>query len=91
MVFALHQLFGVACHIVTQVVETELIVGTIGDVAVVGTATCGRVGFVLVDAVHGEAEELVHCPHPLGVTFGQVVVHGDDVYAFAGEGVQVDG
>ena len=91
VVFALHQLFGVAGHVVTQVVEAELVVGTVGDVAVVGAATCGRVGFVLVDAVDGEAEELIHRAHPLRVTFGQVVVHGDDVDTFAGEGVEVDG
>ena len=90
VVFALHQFFGVACHVVTQVVETELVVGAVGDVAVVGAATCGRVGLVLVDAVDGEAEELVHRAHPFGVTFGQVVVHSDHMHALACQGIEVD-
>ena len=37
----------------------------------------------------GEAEELVDTPHPVGVTFRQVVIHGDHVNALAGEGVEV--
>ena len=90
VVFALHQFFRVACHVVTQVVETELVVGAVGDVAVIGAATCGGVGFVLVDAIHGKAEELVHRAHPLGVTLGQVVVHSDHMNALARQCVKVN-
>ena len=43
-----------------------------------------------IDAV-GQAEEVVDLPHPVGVAAGQVVVHGDDMDALAGERVQVDG
>ena len=43
---------------------------------------------MLVDAVYGEAVELVERTHPLGVTLGEVVVHGNYVYAIACEGVE---
>ena len=91
VVRALHQLADVAGHVVTQVVETEFIVGTVGDVSVVSAATVVGVGLVLVDAIHGEAEEFVEQTHPLGVTFGQVVVDGDHVDAFSRQCVQIDG
>jgi hypothetical protein len=39
----------------------------------------------------GEAEEFVKVAHPLAVTSGEVVIHGDDVHAAAGEGIEEDG
>ena len=85
---ALHHLGDVAGHVVAQVVEAQLAVGGIGDVAgVVGPAGSGR--HVLLDQAHREAQEAVHLAHPLGVAPGQVVVHGHHVHAPAGEGVEV--
>ncbi|PSK61598.1 hypothetical protein B0E53_06501 [Micromonospora sp. MH33] len=76
-------------HVVAQVVEAELVVGAVGDVALVGRAVlAGRP--VGQHHAHGEAEELVHPAHPGGVALGQVVVHRDHVHALAGERVQVD-
>ena len=43
------------------------------------------------DATHREPQELVNLAHPFGVAFGQIVVHGDDVNAFAFERVEIDG
>ena len=36
-----------------------------------------------------EPHEAVHLAHPLAVALGKVVVHGDDVHALAGDGVQI--
>ena len=84
-------LFGLVLdHVVTQVVETELVVRTVGDVGCVSFAS-----LVVVEAVDdeadGQAEIAVDFTHPLGVTACEVVVDGDDVDAFAGEGVEVGG
>ena len=50
---------------------------------------------VVIQAMHDDAdahaEEMVDLAHPLGVAPGQVVVHGDDVHALAGERIEVDG
>ena len=43
---------------------------------------------MLVDAVYAQAVEHVERSHPLGVTLGQVVVHGYDVYTVTGQGVE---
>ena len=36
-----------------------------------------------------EAEEAVDLAHPLGVALGEIVVHGDDMHALAGQRVQI--
>ncbi|MCU0293902.1 MAG: hypothetical protein MUF10_18275 [Thermoanaerobaculaceae bacterium] len=77
----------VELHVVAQVVEAELVVGAVGDVGAVGRQTLG-VAHLVLDAPHGQAQEPVDLPHPLGVALGQVVVDGDHVHAAAGEGVQ---
>ena len=38
-----------------------------------------------------QAEKLVDAAHPLGVAFGQIVVDGDDVDAFARKRIQIGG
>ena len=91
VVFSLHQFVRVSCHIVTQVVETEFVVGAVGDVGVVGGASGVAVGLVLVDAIHLQSVELEEHPHPFRVAFGKVVVHGHQVHTFAWQRVEIDG
>ena len=79
----LHHILGLHGHVVAQVVETKLGVGTEGDVAVIGCAAFGRVGLRLVDTSHAHAMELIERTHPLRVTFGEVVVHGHHVHTLA--------
>ncbi len=79
---ALHHRLQVELHVVAQVVEAELVVGAVGDVAGIGVLALG-VGHVVLDHADGEAEEAVDLAHPLGVAAGQVVVDGDDVDALA--------
>ncbi len=77
-------------HVVAQVVEAELVVRPVGDVLPVGLAP-RLVVHVVLDAADGQPEEAVDPAHPLRVALGEVVVHGDDVDAPAGQGVQRDG
>ena len=77
-------------HVVAQIVEAEFVVRAVGDVAGIGVAAL-FVGQAVHDAADGEAEEFVDLAHPFGVALGEIVVHGDDMHAFAGERVQIDG
>ena len=87
-VAALDALLDGAGHVVAEVVEAELVVGAVGDVAGVGHAPL--VGAHLgQDHADGEPEEVVDAAHPLGLELGQVVVDRDDVDALALEGVEV--
>ena len=80
----------VELHVVAEVVEAELVVGAVGDVAAVGDLPLLVVEVVLDDADR-HAEEAVDAAHPLRVAAGQVVVHGDDVNALAFERVEIGG
>ena len=67
-------------HVVAQVVEPELGVRPVRDVARVRLAAFGERHEVL-DRSDGRPEELVHRTRPLGVALGEVVVDGDEVDA----------
>ena len=88
VVLALHQVAGRRRHVVAQVVEAVLVVGTEGDVGHVGAAAGRRVGLRIVDAGHRKSVELIHRAHPLGVSLGQVVVYRHHVHTLAGQGVE---
>jgi hypothetical protein len=87
---ALDALLQAPGHVVAQVVETELVVGAVGDVGGVLLAALLR-GHLGEDDADLQAEEAVHPAHPLGVALGQVVVDRDDVHALAGQRVEVGG
>jgi hypothetical protein len=88
VVCALHQFSRVGRHVVTQVVETELVVGSECDVCLIGFATCFRVWLMFINTVYAESVEHIERSHPFGVTFCQIVVNGDHVYAVACKGVE---
>ena len=84
---AMDEVLGAELHVVPQVVETELVVGPVGDVGPVGRAPL-LVAQVVLDHADAEPQELVEAAHPLRVAARQVVVHRDHVDALAGERVQ---
>ena len=85
---ALHALVAAADHVVAQVVEAKLAVGAVGDVGSVGRFLAVELHVVL-QAANAHAQKAVDLAHPLAVALGEVVVHGDDVDALAGDGIQV--
>ena len=90
MVAALHALLGASDHVVAQVIETELGVGAVGDVGLVGR-TLELERHVVLEQTDGHSQVLVDAAHPLGVALGQVIVDGNDVYTLAGNSVEVAG
>jgi hypothetical protein len=83
---ALHELFLVELHVVAQVVETELVVGAVGDVSAVGRLAF-LVGQAVHDDPHGKSEIIIDVSHPGRVAPRQVVVDRDQVHALSGQGV----
>jgi hypothetical protein len=77
-------------HVVAEVVEAELVVGAVGDVAAVDVLSLAGI-HVRLDGADGQAEAVVERAHPLGVAAGEVVVDGDDVDALAFERIQISG
>ena len=89
-VTALHHRGEVELHVVAQVVEAELVVRAVGDVAAIGVLPL-LVAEVVLDAADREPEKTIDATHPLGVAAREVVVHGDDVNSAARERVEVAG
>ena len=88
MVRGLHAIFEAELHVVAQVVEAELVVGAVCDVAAVCLLALG-VAHLVLNRPHPEPEKLVDRPHPVAVASRQIVIHGDYVHALALEGVQI--
>ena len=90
MKFSLYKLFLVDHHVVTKVIESQLVIGHIGDVASVSRASLLRL-HVVQNHAHGKAQEFMNLSHPLGVTLRQIVVDSYDMHAPSLQGVQVCG
>ncbi len=75
--------------VVAQVIETELGVGAISDVAVVLLAAHARL-LIVENAADRQAEVLIDRPHPFTVARGEVIVHRHHVHPAPGERVQID-
>ena len=85
IVLALHEICGTHRHIVAEIVESELIVRTKSDVAIVCTTTRFTVGLVFVNAIHAQTVELIERSHPFGVTFRQIVIDSHHVHTASRE------
>ena len=86
--FALNTFFRAKRHVVAQVVKTVFVVSTVGDIGGVSGAFCRCSHTRQVDA-HRQAEEFEQWTVVFGVTLGQVVVHGNNVHAFAAQRIQI--
>ena len=79
-------------HVVAQVVEAELVVGSVGDVAEVVLALLrGALAEPGDHETDTETEPAVNPTHPFRVATGQIVVHCDEMDALARQPVQVGG
>ena len=76
-------------HVVPKVVETELVVGAVGDVRVIGGPSLVVIQAVHDDA-HGQPQHFVDGPHPRRIPLGQIIVHRDQMGSLSGQGVQIE-
>ena len=79
------------CHVVPEVVETELVVGSIGDVSGISVSLLGPVPNLGHHQAHRESQPAVDLTHPLGVSTSQVIVDRAEVYTTPREAVEVSG
>ncbi len=88
-VAALHHVLEPVFHVIAQIIEAELVIGAVGDVAVVLLLAL-LVVEPMDDDADGESEEFVDLAHPFGVALGEIIVDGDDVDAAAGKRVEIN-
>ena len=86
---ALRHLAAFVLHVVAQVVETEFVVGAVGDIGAVGV-TLGFFGHSGDNHPDTKAEPVVKPPHLRRIAPGKVIVHGDNVHALALDRVEID-
>ena len=82
MQISLYQLLFIDYHIVTQIVETKLVIGDIGNVAVICGAAlffCGSVQY----HTYGQSQKFMDFTHPAGITACQVIINRYDMDALA--------
>src|ERR1700761_6402107 len=91
MVLALYHLIRRMHHIVTQIIETEFIIGTIGNVCTISLPARLAVRLVFVDTIHRKTQPLEDRTVPFGVTTGQIVIHRHDMNPFTSECVEIGG
>jgi len=77
------------CHIVTEVVKTKFVIGTIGDISSISHAATRRVRLIVIYTFHLETMELEKRCHPSTVSASQVVVHGNQMNSITSESVKV--
>ena len=88
MQWPLHALRVVIDQIIAQIVKTKLIVRTVGHIGAI------RGDFLIAFHArqihtHAQTEKVIQNPHIDRITFGQIIIHGHDVYAFARERVEI--
>ena len=75
-------------HVVSEIVESELVVRSVGDVAFVRSLAIGRLHLTL-DRANRQSERHVERTHPLHIAPGQIVVDRNDMHAFAFQRVEI--
>ncbi len=89
MMPALNQFICTARHVIAQVVETEFVVGAVGDVSEICFSSLGRIGLMFVDAINGEAKKFKDGPVPFRVTSCEVIIHRNNMHASSRKSVKV--
>src|SRR6185369_15023935 len=86
----LYVIFQGELHVVAEIVETELVVSSVGYVGSVGLPPLVVIKSV-DDHSDGEAEKLVQSSHPLGVTLSEIIVYRYNMNPFTADPVQIGG
>ena len=86
----LNEIVPVYDHVVSQVVESELVVRGVGYIAGIGSLLL-LLGHLSRDQADCIAEEAVDLTHPLAVALCQVFVDCDYMHALAGYGIKDNG
>ena len=78
----MYHLLFVDRHVVTQIIETQLIVGNVGNITVVSFLSLVRNSSDLKPR-HRQSQESVNLSHPLCISLCQIVVDRNDMYTLS--------
>ena len=86
----LHLGFSRHGHVVAQIIEAKLVVGSVSYVGRVLGPFHSGVALAGDHQTDAQPHPTVDLPHPLSVATGQVVVDGDHMDALAGDPIEVN-
>ena len=86
---ALYTVFFINLHVVTQIVKTKFVIGTIGNIRIICLLAVCRLD-VVDDQTDGQSQPAVDLAHLFRVTLCKVVVDGDNMDALSGQRIQVN-
>ena len=75
-------------HVVTQVIETELVIGRVSDGTAVGTLAI-LAGHARQDHTDRHIEGVIQTSHPFGVATRKVIVNGHHVHRTTGQRIEI--
>ena len=82
MKVSLYQILLINNHVITKIVKTKLIVGSICDIAVICLPSLIIIHGIQ-DHTNLQAKKLMYLSHPLGITLCQIIIDRDNVNALA--------
>ena len=90
MITALDLLFARRGHsVVAQIIETELAIRSVSNVA--GVLLPAHIRFLIVlNATNSEPKKIVERTHPFGIAACQIIVHRDQMRAASSQGIQIE-
>ena len=86
---AQNQLILVDCHVITQIIKAQLVVGHIGDIAAIGLLSLLGAHAIQNNA-YRQSHEGIDLSHPLRVTLRQIVIDSNNVNALAFQCIQIN-
>src|SRR5690606_2088544 len=89
VVFSLNQIFRRMSHVISQVIKTKLVIGSVSNIGFVGFASLRRIGLMIVNAIYGKSVEFEKWCFPGTIPFCQIVVYGNQMHTIPGKGIQI--
>ena len=85
---SLNQTLLIYCHVITQIIETKLIVSNICNIGIICFLSflCSE---VMHYSTYSKSQESMHITHPLSITVSQVIVNCYDMNSLSFKGIQI--
>ena len=86
---ALYHLIQTGNHVITEIVKTKFVIGTIGNIRIIGNLSLIKIQ-IMNNQTYRESKELINLSHPLAVSFCQVIIDRNDMSALAFQRIQIN-
>ena len=85
----LYHLIEGSDHVITQVIKTEFIICSVGDIRIVCDFSLVEIQ-IMNNKADGETQKFVYLSHPFAVSFRQIIIDGNNVDALSFQRIQID-